>query len=39
MLELFERLVDERVAASADASVSQWMDALAAADYLAVRSR
>ena len=36
VLELFERLVDERVAASADASVSPWMDAPAAADYLAV---
>lgn len=34
-LGLFERLVDERVAASADASVSPWMDA-PAADYLAV---
>lgn len=36
VLDLFERLVDERVAASADASVSPWMDAPAAADYLAV---
>ena len=36
VLELFERLVDERVAASADASGSPWMDAPAAADYLAV---